>query len=334
MADLTTTYLGLQLKHPVVAASSPLSKSLDQIRRLEDAGAAAVVMYSLFEEQITHESRELDHYLTRGSDTSAEAAGYFPDMDDYNLGPEGYVDLIAKAKQAVKVPIIGSLNGVSPGGWLQHAKLIEQAGADAIELNLYYLPSDPQLDAATLENNYREVVATVREAVRIPLAVKLSPNFTALPNFAAKLAAAGANGLVLFNRFYQPDFDLDQLEVVPHLSLSASAELRLPLRWTAILHGRIKADLALSGGVHTSEDVIKAMMAGAKCTMLASELLMHGTSRIGDLVRGLHTWLNEKEYTSISQMQGSMSQQNVAAPAAFERANYLKTLSSWDEAVR
>jgi len=334
MADLTTTYLGLQLKHPVVAASSPLSKSLDQIRRLEDAGAAAVVMYSLFEEQITHESRELDHYLTRGSDTSAEAAGYFPDMDDYNLGPEGYVDLIAKAKQAVKVPIIGSLNGVSPGGWLQHAKLIEQAGADAIELNLYYLPSDPQLDAATLENNYREVVATVREAVRIPLAVKLSPNFTALPNFAAKLAAAGANGLVLFNRFYQPDFDLDQLEVVPHLSLSTSAELRLPLRWTAILHGRIKADLALSGGVHTSEDVIKAMMAGAKCTMLASELLMHGTSRIGDLVRGLHTWLNEKEYTSISQMQGSMSQQNVAAPAAFERANYLKTLSSWDEAVR
>ncbi len=334
MADLTTTYLGLQLKHPVVAASSPLSKSLDQIRRLEDAGAAAVVMYSLFEEQITHESRELDHYLTRGSDTSAEAAGYFPDMDDYNLGPEGYVDLIAKAKQAVKVPIIGSLNGVSPGGWLQHAKLIEQAGADAIELNLYYLPSDPQLDAATLENNYREVVATVREAVRIPLAVKLSPNFTALPNFAAKLAAAGANGLVLFNRFYQPDFDLDQLEVVPHLSLSASAELRLPLRWTAILHGRIKADLALSGGVHTSEDVIKAMMAGAKCTMIASELLMHGTSRIGDLVRGLHTWLNEKEYTSISQMQGSMSQQNVAAPAAFERANYLKTLSSWDEAVR
>jgi len=334
MADLTTTYLGLQLKHPVVAASSPLSKSLDQIRRLEDAGAAAVVMYSLFEEQITHESRELDHYLTRGSDTSAEAAGYFPDMDDYNLGPEGYVDLIAKAKQAVKVPIIGSLNGVSPGGWLQHAKLIEQAGADAIELNLYYLPSDPQLDAATLENNYREVVATVREAVRIPLAVKLSPNFTALPNFAAKLAAAGANGLVLFNRFYQPDFDLDQLEVVPHLSLSTSAELRLPLRWTAILHGRIKADLALSGGVHTSEDVIKAMMAGAKCTMIASELLMHGTSRIGDLVRGLHTWLNEKEYTSISQMQGSMSQQNVAAPAAFERANYLKTLSSWDEAVR
>lgn len=334
MADLTTTYLGLQLKHPVVAASSPLSKSLDQIRRLEDAGAAAVVMYSLFEEQITHESRELDHYLTRGSDTSAEAAGYFPDMDDYNLGPEGYVDLIAKAKQAVKVPIIGSLNGVSPGGWLQHAKLIEQAGADAIELNLYYLPSDPQLDAATLENNYREVVATVRQAVRIPLAVKLSPNFTALPNFAAKLAAAGANGLVLFNRFYQPDFDLDQLEVVPHLSLSTSAELRLPLRWTAILHGRIKADLALSGGVHTSEDVIKAMMAGAKCTMIASELLMHGTSRIGDLVRGLHTWLNEKEYTSISQMQGSMSQQNVAAPAAFERANYLKTLSSWDEAVR
>ncbi len=275
--DLTTTYLGLPLKNPLVASASPLSKKIDSVRRLADAGIAAVVLYSLFEEQITHESRELDHYLTRGTNTYAEALSYFPDLEDYNIGPEPYLEHLHRVKQVVDIPVIGSLNGVSTGGSL-----------------------------------------------------KLSPFFTALPNIARRFAHAGADGLVLFNRFYQPDFDLEQLEVVPNLTLSTSDDLRLPLRWIAMLYGRMPVDFALSGGVHTAEDVLKAMMAGASVAMMTSELLAHGIARVRDILVDLQTWMIEHEYQSIAQMRGSMSQRAVAEPAAFERANYMKALNSFD----
>jgi dihydroorotate dehydrogenase (fumarate) len=330
MADLSTTYLGLSLKNPVVASASPISKKLDGIKKLEDAGASAVVMYSLFEEQITHDSLALDHYLSRGTETFAEALTYFPDLDRYNIGPEDYLNLIAKAKKAVNVPIIGSLNGVSTGGWVDYAKKIEQAGADALELNVYYISTDPTLTGAELEENYIELVKNVRSQITIPLAVKLSPFFTALPNLASRLVGAGANGLVLFNRFLQPDLDIETLEVTPNLQLSTPSELRLPLRWTAILYGRVKADLALTSGVHSAQDVLKAMMAGAQVTMLASALLHNGIDHLGVIVKDIETWLQEFEYESIRQMQGSMSQQAVAEPAAFERANYMKALQSFD----
>ena len=330
MANLSTTYLGLNLKNPVVASASPISKNLDGFKKLEDAGASAVVMYSLFEEQITHDSLALDHYLSRGTETFAEALTYFPDLDHYNIGPEAYLDLIAKAKKAVSIPVIGSLNGVSAGGWLSYAKKIEQAGADALELNVYYLSTDPSLAAAELEENYIDLVKSVRSQISIPLAVKLGSNFTALPNITSRLAGAGANGLVLFNRFLQPDLDIETLEVTPNLQLSTSAELRTPLRWTAILYGRIQADLALTGGVHTAQDVLKSMMAGAKVTMLASELLQNGIGRVAEIIKDMEAWMEEFEYVSIAQMQGSMSQQAVAEPAAFERANYMKALQSFD----
>jgi dihydroorotate dehydrogenase (fumarate) len=330
MADLSTTYLGLSLKNPVVASASPISKKLDGIKKLEDAGASAVVMYSLFEEQITHDSLALDHYLSRGTETFAEALTYFPDLDRYNIGPEDYLNLIAKANKAVNVPIIGSLNGVSTGGWVDYAKKIEQAGADALELNVYYISTDPTLTGAELEENYIELVKNVRSQITIPLAVKLSPFFTALPNLASRLVGAGANGLVLFNRFLQPDLDIETLEVTPNLQLSTPSELRLPLRWTAILYGRVKADLALTSGVHSAQDVLKAMMAGAQVTMLASALLHNGIDHLGVIVKDIETWLQEFEYESIRQMQGSMSQQAVAEPAAFERANYMKALQSFD----
>jgi dihydroorotate dehydrogenase (fumarate) len=330
MADLSTTYLGLKLKNPVVASASPLSKKLEGIKKLEDAGASAVVMYSLFEEQITHESLALDHYLSRGTESFAEALTYFPDLDHYNVGPEDYLELISKAKKSVSIPVIGSLNGVSAGGWLSYAKKIEQAGADALELNVYYISTDPALGASELEENYIDLVKSVRNEISIPLALKLSPQFTALPNIASRLAGAGANGLVLFNRFMQPDLDIETLEVTPNLQLSTSAELRIPLRWVAILFGRIQADLALTGGVHNGQDVLKAMMAGARVTMLASELLQNGTGRVAEILKETEHWMEEFEYSSIAQMQGSMSQQNVAEPAAFERANYMKALQSFD----
>jgi dihydroorotate dehydrogenase (fumarate) len=330
MADLSTTYLGLSLKNPVVASASPISKKLDGIKKLEDAGASAVVMYSLFEEQITHDSLALDHYLSRGTETFAEALTYFPDLDRYNIGPEEYLNLIAKAKKAVNIPVIGSLNGVSTGGWVDYAKKIEQAGADALELNVYYISTDPSLSGAELEENYVELVKSVKAQIKIPLAVKLSPFFTALPNVAARLAVAGANGLVLFNRFLQPDLDIETLEVTPNLQLSTPVELRLPLRWTAILYGRVKADLALTSGVHSAQDVLKAMMAGAKVTMLASALLHNGIGSLSGIVKDIESWMQEFEYESIQQMQGSMSQQAVAEPAAFERANYMKALQSFD----
>lgn len=276
MADLTTTYLGLKLKNPLVASASPLSKKVEGVQRLEEAGISAVVMYSLFEEQIVHESQALDHYLTRGSESFAEALTYFPDLERYNVGPESYLELIYRIKKAVRIPVIGSLNGISTGGWINYAKRIEEAGADALELNIYYVPTDPKLTGQELEQTYVQLVRDVRSQISIPLAVKLSPYFSALPNMAAQLAEAGANGLVLFNRFYQPDLDIESLEVVPNLVLSTSDELRLPLRWVAILYGRIKADLALSSGVHSATDVVKALMAGANVAMTTSELLAKG----------------------------------------------------------
>jgi dihydroorotate dehydrogenase (fumarate) len=334
MPDLTTTYLGLQLKNPLVASASPLSKKMDTVRRIEDAGAAALVMYSLFEEQITHESQELDHYLERGTDTFAESLSYFPDLNYYNLGPEPYLEHLHIIKQAVSIPVIGSLNGISSGGWVEYARRIEQAGADALELNIYYLPTDPDLTGAVLEEDYVQLVRDVRAKVKLPIAVKLSPYFTALPNIAKRIVEAGANALVLFNRFYQPDFDLEELEVFPNLVLSTSHELRLPLRWIAILYGRIQADFALTSGVHTAQDVLKAMMAGANVAMMTSALLESGVGRFLHILTDLQEWMEEHEYESIEQMRGSMSQQAVAEPAAFERANYIKALNTFDQYVR
>jgi len=328
--DLTTRYLGLTLKNPLVASASPLSKKVDIVRRLEDAGAAAVVMYSLFEEQITHESHELDHYLERGTHSYAESLSYFPDLDHYNLGPESYLEHLHRIKAAVSIPVIGSLNGVSSGGWVEYAHKIEQAGADALELNIYYLPTGIDLSGAELEETYIRLVTDIRARVRLPIAVKLSPFFTSIPNIAKRFVEVGANGLVLFNRFYQPDFDLDELQVVPDLDLSISYELRLPLRWIAILYGRIAADFALTSGVHTAHDVLKAMMAGASVAMMASELLAHGPGRLGQMLAGIEHWMEEHEYESIAQMQGCMSQRAVAEPAAFERANYMKALNTFD----
>jgi dihydroorotate dehydrogenase (fumarate) len=330
MPDLTTTYLGLNLKNPLVASASPLSKQLDRVRQLEDAGAAALVMYSLFEEQITHESYELDHYLNRGTHSYAESLSYFPDLEQYNVGPEKYLEHVYKVKQAVDIPIIGSLNGISSGGWIQYAHKIEQAGADALELNIYYLPTDPELSSAELEDTYMSLVRDVRATINIPIAVKLSPFFTAIPAMARRFVEAGANGLVLFNRFYQPDFDLETLEVVPHLALSTSQDLHLPLRWIALLYGRINADFALSSGVHTATDVLKAMMAGARVAMTTSALLKAGIGRLTEILGELEDWMVEHEYISISQMQGSMSQRAVSEPAAFERANYMKALNIFD----
>ena len=327
--DLSTTYMGLSLKNPIVPSSSPLSYNLDNIRRLEDAGAAAVVMHSLFEEQITLESHQLDHFLSYGTDTFAEALTYFPDLDSYNVGPDQYLNLISDAKNAVGIPIIGSLNGVSSGGWIEYASRIEEAGADALELNVYYIPTDVAMAGATVEQMYLDIMRDVRKNVSIPIAMKLSPQFSATANMASRLAEAGADALVLFNRFYQPDLDIEDLEVTPHLVLSKSRELHLPLRWVAILYGRVPVDLAITTGVHNHVDVLKGIMAGAKVTMMASELLRKGTTRIDKILGRMNRWMQEHEYESVAQMQGSMSQQAVAEPAAFERANYMKILTSW-----
>ena len=328
--DLTTTYMGMSLKNPIVPSASPLSESVDKIRKLEDAGAAAVVMYSLFEEQLTGESEQLDHFLSYGEESFAEALSYFPEAEDYKVGPEGYLELISQAKKAVDIPIIGSLNGVSTGGWIDYAKRIEEAGANALELNIYYIPTNVKMTGAEVEQMYIDVVREVKSAVSIPVAVKLNPFFSATANMAHRLVEeAQADALVLFNRFYQPDFDLENLEVVPHLELSSRYELRLPLRWVAILYGRVPVDFAITSGVHTYTSVLKGMMAGAKVTMMASELLQNGVNRIGEILGEMRVWMEENEYESVTQMQGSMSQKNVAEPAAFERANYMKVLQSW-----
>ena len=329
MVDLTTTYLGMKLKNPLVASSSPLTQKVETAQQLEQAGVSAVVMYSLFEEQIIHESLKLHNDLMRGTESFAEALTYLPEVGQYSIGPDTYVDNVRKIKRAINVPVIASLNGVSTGGWIEYARKIEQAGADALELNLYYLATDPDLTSSELEDTYTTLVSDVRKQVRFPIAVKLSPFFTALPNFARRLVEAGANGLVLFNRFYQPDLDLELLEVVPNLVLSNSHELRLPLRWIAILYGRVQADLALTSGVHNGMDVLKAMMAGASVTTVTSEFLQRGVGRVPDMLKEIETWMGDHEYVSIAQMRGSMSQQAVAEPAAFERANYMKVLSSY-----
>jgi dihydroorotate dehydrogenase (fumarate) len=327
--DLTTTYLGLKLKNPIVPSAGPLSHTLDSMKRLEDSGAAAIVMYSLFEEQIVHDSAELNHYLANGTESFAEAITYFPEADDYNLGPEEYVEHLHKTKQALGIPVIGSLNGVSTGGWVKFAKKIEEAGADAIELNVYYIPTEPNLPGTDVEERYLEVLRAVKSTVKIPVAMKLSPFFSSMANMANKLDAAGANGLVLFNRFYQPDIDLETLEVAPNVILSTPQALRLPLRWVAILHGRIKASIAATSGIHTSEDVLKMLMAGADVTMMCSALLKHGPGRIREVLAELNQWMQEHEYESVSQLKGSMSQKSVADPTAFERANYMKALNSY-----
>ena len=332
--NLSTRYLGLDLKNPIVASASPLSRDLDGIKRLEDAGASAVVMYSLFEEQINFESRQIDHYLSYHAESYGEALSYFPDMQSYNVGPEQYLELIRKAKETVDIPIIGSLNGISSGGWTRYARMIQEAGADALELNVYYVPTDTHLSGGQVEQMYLDVVADVRNRVDIPVAVKIAPNFSSIPNIALRLAECGADGLVLFNRFYQPDLDLANLEVVPHLVLSSSQELRVPLRWVAILYGRVSVDLAITSGVHNWDDVLKSMMAGANVAMMASELLANGVDRIKTVLRGMQHWMQEFEYDSIAQMRGSMSQRNVAEPAAFERANYLKVLDSFRAGTR
>lgn len=334
MADLSTTYMGLSLKNPIVASASPLSKKVDTVRRLEEAGVGAVVLYSLFEEQIIHESKALDHFLNAGTESFPEAVTYFPDLGNYNMGPEEYLAHIHQLKQAVKIPIIASLNGTTSGGWVEYARKMEEAGADALELNIYDVPTDPRLTSAALEQSYVDLVADVRKKIHIPLAVKLGPFFTALPAFAARLVKAGANGLVLFNRFIQPDLDIETLEVVPSLHLSTSEEIRLPLRWVAILYGRIQADLALTSGVHTANDILRAVMAGASVTMLASELIAKGPGRVAELVEDMEKWMAEYEYASIQQMRGSMSQKSVADPTAFERANYMKALTSYDNRLR
>jgi dihydroorotate dehydrogenase (fumarate) len=329
MIDLSTQYLGLKLRNPLVVSASPLCKEIMNLRQMEDAGAGAIVLHSLFEEQINIESNELDRFLWDGSHLSAESTTIFPDLASYNIGPEGYLEHIRRAKQAVSVPVIASLNGVSRGGWVSYAHDMQQAGADAIELNVYFVPADPSSSSDEIEKLYLDLVTEIRNTVSIPFAVKIGPYFSAFANMAQRLEAAGANGIVIFNRFYQPDIDLDALEVRPLLTLSNSGELLLRLHWAAILYGHIHADIAITGGVHTVEDVIKSMMSGAKVTMLTSALLQNGIGYLRPLRNQLEAWLEKNEYESVQQMQGSMSQQNVPNPKAYQRANYMKVLSSY-----
>jgi dihydroorotate dehydrogenase (fumarate) len=329
MIDLTTTYLGFKLKNPLVVSASPLCEKLDNIRRMEDAGAAAVVLHSLFEEQINLESQELDRHLWAGTESFAESLTYFPDMTTYNLGPDGYLEHIRKCKAAVKIPIIGSLNGVSTGGWIEYARKMEQAGADALELNMFYIPTDLEMTGEDVERTYCELAANIKASVSIPVAVKLNIYFSTVAHMARKLEMVGIDGLVLFNRFYQPDFDLENLEVVPRLILSSPYDLLLRLHWVAILYGRVRPDLAVTGGVHTDLDVLKAMMAGARVTMMTSALLRHGIEHLKAVQTELVRWMEEHEYESIQQMQGSMSQRSVEEPSVFMRANYMKVLSSY-----
>jgi dihydroorotate dehydrogenase (fumarate) len=327
MIDLTTRWLGLELRNPLVCSPSPLCEHLDAIRRMEDAGAGAVVLHSLFEEQLTAESRDLDRFLSIG-ESYAESTSYFPDMTDYNLGPDGYLEHLRQAREAVDIPVIASLNGVSKGGWVDYAKRIEQAGAHALELNIYRIPTSVTEPASVVEESYVELVSAVRHAIRLPLAVKLGPYFSAPAHFAARLDDAGADGLVLFNRFYQPDFDLEALDVRPHLALSNSNELLLRLHWVAILHGRVRADLGVTGGVHTARDVLKSLMAGARVAMMTSVLLQRGIDHLTAVREQAVRWMAEHEYESVRQMVGSLSYRNVPDPAAFERANYLRVLRS------
>ncbi|MDP1676265.1 MAG: dihydroorotate dehydrogenase-like protein [Bacteroidota bacterium] len=327
--DLSTSYLGLNLKNPIVPSASPMSRTVGSVRLMEDYGASAVVLYSIFEEQIRHETKEMYHHLTYHAESYAEATSYFPEMHEYHSGPDEYLNHIRKLKEAVSIPIIGSINGVTDGGWVEYAKLIQQAGADALELNIYYIPTDPNMSSDDIEQSYLDIVKDVRNQVSIPVAVKLSPYFTSLSNIAKRLDKIGVNGLVLFNRFYQPDINLDTLNVEPGVILSSSDSLRLPLRWIGILYKKINADLAATTGVHTAEDVLKLIMAGANVTMMCSALLRHGPRKIREVLTGVQQWMVEHEYASLNDMRGSMSHQSVADPSSFERANYMKALQSY-----
>ncbi|HRZ23913.1 MAG TPA: dihydroorotate dehydrogenase-like protein [Candidatus Contendobacter sp.] len=327
--DLRTTYMGMELQHPIVASASPLSGNLASIKRLEDAGAAAVVMFSLFEEQLQHESAALEYLMTAGTESFAESLNYFPEMDDYTVGPDSYLELLRQASAAVDIPIIGSLNGITNTGWIEYAQLMQEAGAKGVELNIYYIPADLTTSGREVEERYVEIVKAVKAAVTIPVAVKLSPFFSAIGSMAKALDEAGADALVLFNRFYQPDFDLDRLEVTPDLHLSTPDEIRLPLLWIAVLHGRLRASLGATRGVHTPVEIVKYLMAGADAVMTTSALLKNGVDYLTTLRDGLRTWMEMHRYVSVAQMKGSMSQRNVADPTAFERANYIKTLESY-----
>jgi dihydroorotate dehydrogenase (fumarate) len=328
MIDLETDYLGLKLRTPLVPSASPLSQEIASIRRLEDAGASAIVLYSLFEEQLRLESLELDRHLSAGTESFAESLTYFPQPGEFRLGPEGYLEHIRKAKEAVDIPVIASLNGASVGGWAKFAKEIEQAGADALECNVYSIPTDPELKAAQIEQTYVDIVWAVKSAISIPVAVKLGPFFTNFANVAKRLDEAGADGLVLFNRFYQPDIDLDELEIRPNVLLSTPQALRLPLTWIGILYGRLRASLAATSGVHNAEDVIKLLMVGANVTMLCSSLLRNGINHLRHVEHGLVDWMEMHEYESVRQMRGSMSQQRCPDPSAFERAQYMRAVKS------
>ena len=323
MIDLSTSYLGLNLATPLVASASPLSRDLDGVRRLEDAGASAVVLYSLFEEQLRQEEVDLDYHLHAGTESFAESITFFPQASEFHTGPEGYLKHIRKCKASVKIPIIASLNGSTLGGWTKFAAEIEKAGADAIECNIYSIATNPVLSGADIENMYLEIMQAVKATVTIPVAVKLSPFFSNLANMAQRLDQAGADALVLFNRFYQPDINLQELEIQPNVLLSTPQSLRLPLTWIGILFGRVKANLAATGGVHNAEDVVKLLMVGADVTMLCSSLMRHGINHVRHVQRELREWMEEHEYESVRQMQGSMSQQKCPDPAAFERAQYM-----------
>ena len=328
--NLRTSYLGMKLRTPLVPSASPLSDSLDNIKRMEDAGAAALVLHSLFEEHISQESHRLHYHLTHGTESFAESLTYFPELNDLAVGPETYLNEIAAAKEAVAIPIVASLNGSTLGGWIEYAKQIEQAGADALELNIYWIPTDPELSGVEVERKYVEILSQVKSEVGLPVAVKLSPFFSSFANMAKALVQAGANGLVLFNRFYQPDIDPEGLHVSPNILLSTPMAMRLPLRWIAILRGWIKADLAATSGIHRATDVIKMLMAGADVTMLCSILLRWGIDHLRVIEREVEQWMEAHEYDSVEELKGSMSQKNCPDPGAFERAQYIRGLStSW-----
>jgi len=327
--DLRSTYMGMELKHPIIASSSPLSERLENIKQMEDAGAAAVVMFSLFEEQIKHENAAIEHLITSGTESFAESLSYFPAFEDYQTGPEEYLNLLRQAAEAVDIPVIGSLNGITNEGWVDTARMMQDAGARGIELNAFYIPAHLYMTGREVEERYLEVLKAVKESVTIPVALKLSPFFSAMGNMARQFDEAGADALVLFNRFYQPDFNLDKLEVVPNLELSTAAEIRLPLLWIAVLHGRINASLAATRGVHSHTDAIKYLLAGADAVMTTSGMLRHGIAFLTTLVDGLRAWMEDNGYESVEQLKGSMSQRNCLDPDAFERANYIKILESY-----
>ncbi len=328
--DLTTTYMGLTLRSPLVPSASPLSESIDNIQRMEDAGAAAVVMHSLFEEQLRLERYEMHHHMTYGTESFPEALTYFPELSSFRVDAETYLDHICKAKAKVDIPIIASLNGSSVGGWTSYAQQIEQAGADALELNVYYVPTDMNLTGTEIEQTYLDILQSVKAVVTIPVAIKLSPYFTNMVNMAKQLDHVGANALVLFNRFYQPDINLDTLEVEPNVLLSTPQSMRLPLRWIAILFSHVNASLAATSGIHHGKDVLKMLMAGASITMLCSVLLRHGIHQIRIIEQEMCEWMEEHEYESIRQLQGSMSQKNCPSPSAFERAQYVRSLQTYN----